>query len=57
LGRSSKRNFLRFPVAVKKDMGSAPSGIRTAKRDVDLVADRLKAAQKDHEEHYGNPKR
>jgi Phage derived protein Gp49-like (DUF891) len=35
----------------------SPSGIRTAKRDVDLVAERLKAAQKDHEEHYGKPKR
>lgn len=35
----------------------SPSGIRTAKRDVNLVAERLKAAQKDHEEHYGKPKR
>jgi phage-related protein len=35
----------------------SPSGIRTAKRDVDLVATRLKAAQKDHEEQYGKPKR
>ena len=35
----------------------SPSGIRTAKRDVDLVAERLKAALKDHEEHYGKPKR
>jgi phage-related protein len=35
----------------------SPSGIRTAKRDVDLVADRLKAAQKDHEEQYGKSKR
>ena len=35
----------------------SPSGIRTAKRDVDLVADRLKAAAKDYEEHYGKPKR
>lgn len=35
----------------------SPSGIRTAKRDVDLVAERLKSAQKDHEEHYGKPKR
>ena len=31
----------------------SPSGIRTAKRDVDLVADRLKTAERDHEEHYG----
>jgi phage-related protein len=35
----------------------SPSGIRTATRDVDLVAERLKAAQKDYEEHYGKPKR
>jgi phage-related protein len=35
----------------------SPSGIRTAKRDVDLVAERLKAVQKDHEEQYGKPKR
>jgi phage-related protein len=34
----------------------SPSGIRTAKRDVDLVAERLKAAKKDHEEHYGKAK-
>jgi phage-related protein len=37
----------------------SPSGAvrQTATRDVDLVAERLKAAQKDHEEHYGKPKR
>ena len=35
----------------------SPSGIRTAKRDVDLVAERLKAAAKDYEEHHGKPKR
>jgi phage-related protein len=35
----------------------SPSGIRTARRDVDLVADRLKAAQKDHEAQYGQSKR
>jgi phage-related protein len=34
----------------------SPSGIRTAKRDVDLVAERLKTAQRDHEEHYGKSK-
>ena len=34
----------------------SPQGIRTAKRDVDLVAARLKAAAKDYEEHYGKPK-
>ncbi len=35
----------------------SPSGIRTAKRDVDLVAQRLKVAREDYEEHYGKPKR
>jgi len=35
----------------------SPSGIRTAKRDVDLVAERLKTAEKDYEEHYGKAKR
>jgi phage-related protein len=35
----------------------SPQGIRTAKRDVDLAAARLKAAAKDYEEHYGKPKR
>jgi len=28
-------------------------GIRTGKRDVDLVEQRLKNAQRDYEEHYG----
>ena len=36
---------------------SIRDGIRTAKRDVDLIADRLKSAQRDHEEHYGKSKR
>jgi len=31
----------------------SPSGIRTAKRNVDLVEQRLKQAQRDYEEHYG----
>jgi phage-related protein len=35
----------------------SPSGIRTAKRDVDLVAERLKTAARDYKEHYGKPKR
>jgi phage-related protein len=35
----------------------SPSGIRTAKRDVDLVNQRLKTAERDYEEHYGKPKR
>lgn len=34
----------------------SPSGIRTAKRDVDLVAQRLRVAQRDHEELYGETK-
>jgi phage-related protein len=35
----------------------SPSGIRTARRDVDLVAQRLRTAEIDYEEHYGKPKR
>ena len=35
----------------------SPSGTRTAKRDVHLVAERFKAAERDHEVHYGKPKR
>jgi phage-related protein len=35
----------------------SPSGIRTAKRDVDLVAERLKSAARDYEEQYGKSKR
>jgi len=35
----------------------SPSGVRTAKRDVDVVAERLKTAEKDHGEHYGKQKR
>jgi hypothetical protein len=35
----------------------SPSGIRTSKRDVDLVAERLKTAARDYEEHYAKPKR
>jgi phage-related protein len=35
----------------------SPSGIRTAQKDVELVGDRLKTAEKDYEEHYGKPKR
>lgn len=41
---SSKRDFLSFPAAVKEE-------------DVDLIAGRLKSAQRDHEEHYGKSKR
>ena len=35
----------------------SPSGIRTAKRDVDLVEQRLKQAQRDYEDHYGKTTR
>jgi len=35
----------------------SPSGIRTAKRDVDLVEQRLKQAARDYEEHYGKAAR
>jgi phage-related protein len=35
----------------------SPSGIRTAKRDVDLITERLRTAERDHEEHYGKSKR
>ncbi len=31
----------------------SPSGIRTAKNDVDLIHERLKTAQADYEAHYG----
>ena len=34
----------------------SPSGIRTAERDVDLVAERLKTAAKDYGDHYGKAK-
>jgi phage-related protein len=51
---------VRFPEAVyvlhafeKK----SPSGIRTARRDVALVARRLTTAQEDYEVLYGKPKR
>lgn len=35
----------------------SPSGIRTAKRDIELVARRLKVARKDYEEHHDEPRR
>jgi phage-related protein len=35
----------------------SPSGTRTAKRDVDLVEQRLKQAQRDYEEHHGKTTR
>ena len=36
---------------------SRPSGIRTARRDVDLVEETLRQAQRDYEEHYGKTTR
>ncbi len=53
-------NAVRFDEAVyvlRAFQKKSPSGIRTAKRDVDVVGERPRAAQKDHEEHYGKPKR
>jgi phage-related protein len=35
----------------------SPSGIRTAKQDVDLIRERLKTAERDYEEQYGKSKR
>ena len=35
----------------------SPSGIRTAKKDVDLVTRRLRAAQQDYEIHHGKTTR
>ena len=66
---SSKRDFLEFPHAVKDDMGNA-LGIAqfggmapTAKPwkglgpgVLEVVAQRLKVAEQDYEEHHGKPK-
>ena len=49
---------VRFPEAVyvlHAFQKKSPSGIRTSRRDVELVAQRLRAAQHDYEEHYGTP--
>jgi len=35
----------------------SPSGIRTAKKDIELVSQRLKLAEEDYRAHYGKPKR
>lgn len=51
---------VRFPEAVyvlHAFQKKSPSGIRTAKNDVDLVARRLTAAQRDYEEQHGKAKR
>jgi phage-related protein len=61
---SSKRDFLSFPAAVKEAVyvlhafqKKSPSGIRTPKRDIGLIAERLKTLERDHEEHHGKQKR
>ena len=51
---------VRFPNAVyvlRAFQKKSPSGIRAAKRDIELVAQRLKLAQQDYEEHHGKSKR
>lgn len=51
---------VRFPEAVyvlHAFQKKSPSGIRTAKRDVDLVEQRLRAAQRDYEDHHGKTNR
>lgn len=51
---------VRFPEAVyvlHAFQKKSPSGIRTAKRDVDLVEQRLRAALRDYEEHHAKTKR
>jgi phage-related protein len=51
---------VRFPEAVyvlHAFQKKSPSGIRTAKRDVDLVDQRLRAAYHDYEEHDAKTKR
>ena len=50
---------VRFPEAVyvlHAFQKKSPSGIRTPRKDVELVAQRLKVAEHDYEEHYGKPK-
>ncbi len=50
---------VRFPEAVyvlHAFQKKSPSGIRTPRKDVELVAQRLKVAEQDYEEHYGKPK-
>lgn len=52
--------MVRFPEAVyvlHAFQKKSPSGIRTAKRDVDLVEQRLRSAQRDYEEHHARTKR
>jgi hypothetical protein len=53
-----------FPISTSSTQGNShalqkksPSDIRTAKRDVDLIAERLKTAERDREERHGKQKR
>ena len=58
---SSKKDFLAFPEEVVDNIGYAlgavqkksPSGVRTARTDIDLIEERLKSAREDCEERYG----
>ena len=62
---SSKRDLLAMPEPVVRELGTAlgyvlhcfqkksPSGIRTARTDVDLITARLKLARADYEVRYG----
>jgi phage-related protein len=51
---------VKFPKAVyvlHAFQKKSPSGVRTAKRVVELVAQRLRLAQEDYKDHYGVPKK
>ena len=49
---------VRFPSVLRAHafQMKSPKGIKTDRRDVHLVAARLKIAQEDHEERYGKTK-
>ena len=55
--RSTRFGFRRPFYVLHAFQKKSPSGVRTAKRDVDLVKQRLRAAQHDYEEHYATTKR
>jgi hypothetical protein len=57
IGRCTRSGSRKPCTSYTRFQKKSPSGIRTAKRDVDLVAERLRTAEKDYEEHYGKPKR
>jgi phage-related protein len=46
--------FKRAVYALHCFQKKSPSGIRTAKTDIDLIHARLALARKDYEERYGN---